>query len=136
MHLNGFGRAVQSVWDGLPKYYGNLTLDAFVVMPNHIHGILILNDVSGVVGPGLRPGPTKAHPVTQIVGSFKSFSARRINQLRGTPGIPVWQEDYWERVVREESELNAIREYIFHNPLGWDDDEENPTGDVFSRPGS
>lgn len=61
-----------------------------------------------------------------MVGSLKSFSARRINQIRGLTGVPLWQEDYYEHIIRNEDELNAIREYIFNNPLGWDKDEENP----------
>jgi REP element-mobilizing transposase RayT len=58
--------------------------------------------------------------------NFKSISARRINLQRGTPGAPVWQRNYHERVVRDERALDVIREYIVGNPAGWDDDPERP----------
>ncbi len=147
MYLNSFGQAVEEVWNNLPNHYPNLELDAFVVMPNHVHAIFILttnvgpglrpglevaniNDADGEGRPTLRVGPTKnlkkRQPLTTMVGSLKSFSARRINQIRGLTGVPLWQEDYYEHIIRNEDELNAIREYIFNNPLGWDKDEENP----------
>ena len=57
---------------------------------------------------------------------FKSAATKQINELRGTPGKPVWQRNYFERVIRDEDELNRIREYIIYNPLKWADDKENP----------
>lgn len=170
MHTSAFGEAVRAVWENLPKHYPNLELDAFVVMPNHIHAIFILNE-NTTVGPGLRPGlkggntnndigenleaahlngddgggrpglrpgpinggtnkPVVRKPVTVMVGSLKSFSARRINQLRSMKGVPVWQEDYFETIIRNEEQLQAIREYIIHNPLNWETDSENPSRKV------
>jgi REP element-mobilizing transposase RayT len=96
-------------------------------MPNHVHGILWL---SGAERAGLKPAPTgndrTRHGLSESVRALKTFSARRINELRGTPGIPVWQRNYYERVVRNERELNAIRDYIQTNPLRWHLDKENP----------
>jgi putative transposase len=60
------------------------------------------------------------------VRAFKSFSARQTNNLGKTPGTPVWQRNYYERVVRSEEELHHMAEYIMNNPLGWDRDDENP----------
>ena len=62
----------------------------------------------------------------EIVRAFKTFSARRINEARGAPGTAVWQRNYYERVIRDDRELNAIREYIQTNPLRWHLDKENP----------
>jgi hypothetical protein len=62
----------------------------------------------------------------EIVRQFKTFSARRINQHRGMPGIPLWQRNYYEHIIRDEESLNRIREYIVHNPLQWALDRENP----------
>ena len=77
----------------------------------------------------MKPAPTRDVPrlqgLPEIVRAFKTFSARRINELRGTAGTPVWQRNYYERVVRNERELNAIREYIRANPLNWHLDKEN-----------
>jgi putative transposase len=66
--------------------------------------------------------------VGAIVGNFKSVSARRINRLRQTPGAPVWQRNYHERVIRNERELHAVRQYVQNNPAHWAEDRENPNG--------
>lgn len=142
MRLNAFGEIVRQAWFDLPNHYGHVELDAFVVMPNHIHGIIILTaDTVGAglkpaptptptVGAGLRPAPTpaptKRHPLSEIVRALKTFSARRINALRGTTGTPVWQRNYWEHVIRTERALDAIRRYIIHNPARWHLDRYNP----------
>ncbi len=120
-----FGLIVQQTWNELPTHYTNVELDAFVLMPNHIHGILVLRDT---VGAGLRPAPTetKRSPLSEIVRGFKSFSARRINQLRNTSGGAVWQRNYYEHVIRNQAGLNSIRQYILSNPAQWALDKENP----------
>ena len=130
MRLNELGRIVESTWRDLPNHYPNLKLDAFTVMPNHVHGIIIITDV----GAGLKPAPTNAtnqqsirrHGLPEVVRAFKTFSSRRINALRGTPGVPIWQRNYYDHVVRSEETLNRIREYITTNPLRWALDRENP----------
>ena len=137
MHLNAFGHIVESCWHDLPNHYPNLLLDAFTVMPNHVHGIVIITDVG--VGAGLKPAPTNAiytntqsnrpterHGLPEVVRAFKTFSSRRINAMRGTPRTPVWQRNYYEHVVRNEEALKRIREYIATNPLRWEFDRENP----------
>ncbi len=122
MRPSPLGSMVQECWDALPSHYPNVVLDSFVVMPNHVHGIISLDAVSARAG--LRPAPTK--PMSEIVRAFKSFSGRTINLHRGTPGMPVWQRNYYEHVIRGENDLNKIREYILNNPLQWALDEENP----------
>lgn len=127
MWLSRFGELVESCWRDLVNHYAHLDLDEFAVMPNHIHGVLWLRDAGRA---GSKPAPTNnnqnRHGLSEIVRAFKTFSARRINELRGTPGTPVWQRNYYERIVRNELELNAIREYIQTNPLRWHLDKENP----------
>jgi len=118
MRPSAYGAVVLEVWEKLPTHYPNLQLDAFVVMPNHIHAIFVL------VGSGFRPGPTQGKPLTEMVGAFKSFS-RKINRMRQTRGRQVWQEDYFERIIHDEDELEAIREYIAQNPLAREEDREN-----------
>ena len=134
--LNEFGKIVESVWFDLPKHYPNVELDAFVIMPNHVHGIMIVGDVA--VGADFKPAPTMAmaaakepvptggYALSEVVRGFKTFSARRINEIRATSGTPVWQRNYYEHIVRDEDRLNRIREYIINNPMRWQFDRENP----------
>jgi putative transposase len=143
MRPNEFGRIVQAAWRELPDHYQDVECDVFVVMPNHVHGIIILAEGGAVeesdVGAGLKPALANfrpaitpradlkpAAPLTEIIRAFKTFSARRVNELRATPGVPVWQRNYYEHVVRGENELNGIREYIANNPVQWEMDRENP----------
>jgi putative transposase len=131
MRLNKYGQIVDDAWNDLSNHYAGLILDAFVIMPNHVHGVIVLTGDpiwDGLVGAGLKPAPThtKHVPLSEIVRAFKTFSARRINQCRGTPGAPVWQRNYYEHIIRNEESLNRIREYILQNPLRWHLDRENP----------
>jgi REP element-mobilizing transposase RayT len=72
------------------------------------------------------PTPTKRHGLPEIVRQFKTFSARRINEHRGTTGTPVWQRNYYEHIIRDDASLNRIRQYILNNPIKWALDKENP----------
>lgn len=131
MVLNSYGQIVSKVWRDLPDHYFHVRSDQFVVMPNHIHGIIILNrdHVVGIdVGAGLKPAPTaKIHALPEIIRGFKTFSARRINELRGRPGTGLWQRNYYEHIIRDDDELNRIRQYIIDNPAQWETtDRENP----------
>jgi putative transposase len=127
MKLNDYGQLVQSCWDDLPMHYPYLATDAFMIMPNHVHALMVLLDDIHV-GAGLRPAqdtPAKRHSIPEIVRALKSFSARRINELRRTQGMVVWQRDYYDHIVRDEGELRWIREYIVNNPAGWETDIDN-----------
>jgi REP element-mobilizing transposase RayT len=121
MVLNEQGKTVLCVWEDLPNHIGNIKLDQFVVMPNHVHGIIHIT-----VGAGSEPAPTefkKYYALPEIIRQFKTFSAKRINQMRRLAGVSVWQRGYYDRVIRNDRELNKIREYIFHNPKQWELDE-------------
>ena len=137
MMLNDIGQIVQTVWDGLPDHYSHVRLDMCSIMPNHIHGIIILQDDNIVgadlnVGAGFKPAPTvkrgknKRHGLPEIIRGFKTFSSRRINEYRDTKGRIVWQRNYYEHIVRNEKELDRIREYVINNPIQWESDKENP----------
>jgi len=130
MVLNSYGQIVSNVWRDLPDHYFHVRSDQFVVMPNHIHEIIILNrdHVVGIdVGAGLKPAPTKIHALPEIIRGFKTFSSRRINELRDTPGTGLWQRNYYEHIIRDDDELNHIRQYILDNPAQWETtDRENP----------
>jgi len=111
--LSECGKIVEKVWMGLPSHYPHVELGTFSVMPNHVHGIVIIRDV----GEGSR------QPLTEVVRGFKSFSARWINQFRKTAGKSVWQRSFYEHVVRNEADYQAIHDYILANPMNWNQDE-------------
>jgi putative transposase len=125
MQLSEFGDIVSLSWKDLPNHYAQVQADEFVVMPNHVHCIIIITEPDPV-GEGPEPSPTRRHPLSEIVRSFKTFSARRINESRRTPGVPVWQRNYYEHIIRDERSLDRIRKYIVSNPENWVADENNP----------
>ena len=139
MQPTACGQTVSAGWNDLPRHYANVQLDEFVVMPNHVHGIIVLTAHTQhipPVGAGLKPAPatqpafTQRHGLPEIVRAFKTFSARRVNELRATPGVPLWQRNYYEHVIRDDDELNRIRQYIIENPLKWALDPDNPLNAV------
>ncbi len=122
---NENGDLAMAAWNKLPGHYLHIALDAFMVMPNHVHGIIIITDEKAQpVGAGFKPAPTK--PLPEVVRAFKTFSARAINLRRGASGQPLWQRGYYEHVIRNEESLNRIRDYIATNPWRWHLDRENP----------
>jgi putative transposase len=127
MMLGEMGLLVDEEWQRAPLIRPEVRLDRFVVMPNHLHGILqLLPDATAQgIGTNRTSGP-EAKSLGAIIGGFKAACTSRINGLRGTPGAPVWQRNYFERVIRDEKELAAIRRYIENNPASWAEDEENP----------
>lgn len=147
VRLNDCGRIAAAGWNALPRHFAHATLDAFVIMPNHLHGLVLLSAQgkgetfagrpSDRAGAGAanaspqRPNGTQPGSLGAILQNFKSISTRKINTLRATPGAPVWQRNYYERIVRDDRALNAIRHYIANNPLKWALDRDNPT---LSRP--
>jgi REP element-mobilizing transposase RayT len=122
MQLAQAGQVVAETWAGLPSHY-HIELDAFVVMPNHIHAIILI----------LMARSSPAHALSEIVRGFKTFSARRINALRGTPRVPVWQRGYHDHIIRDAVSLNRIRRYIADNPRRWTMDRENPNARRFAK---
>ncbi|MBE0504855.1 MAG: hypothetical protein IBX46_12075 [Desulfuromonadales bacterium] len=144
MRLNDAGKMVERVWLGLSARFPHVVLDEFVVMPNHFHGIVVINNVYDTVGaplaaPGFesdqRSGAVSRSPMFKtnlapslgaIVRGFKSITAIDVNRLLNRQGCPLWQRNYYERVIRNESELSAIREYLQFNPTNWAEDKEHP----------
>ncbi len=140
MHLNTMGLKVVECWQRLADHFPHLSLDESVIMPNHFHGIVhIGGDKPGFGSSPANPGETldsSLHlPLLQgtvagslgaIVQNFKSVSTRKINVLRQNRGCPLWQRNYYERVIRNETELARAREYIANNPIKWELDKDNP----------
>jgi REP element-mobilizing transposase RayT len=119
MRVNDFGRLLDAAWRALPHHYPHVDLDRFVVMPNHFHGIVVLRPVEDCRGE-IRAG--ERHGLPEIVRAFETFSARRINEFRGTHGVPVWQRNYYEHVIRDEADYRRIAEYVAENPRRWSED--------------
>ncbi len=128
--LNESGLIVHRVWNGLPVRFPHTTIDSFVVMPNHIHGIMVIY-VGAIHESPLPGGPPKFRRrkmlLSKMVGFLKMNTAKRINCFRRTPGSPVWQRNYYEHVIRNEIDLDEIRQYIENNPAKWLEDENHPT---------
>ncbi len=131
MVANRIGAIVEGCWKKLPDHFGNVVLDAFVLMPNHIHGVIIIEggptDVGVDFKSALAPGVTaKRRALPEIVRALKVFSTRRINEIRASPGTKVWQRGFYDHVIRNETELGRVRTYIMDNPRKWAEDADNP----------
>ena len=130
MNPNAFGNIVIKCWMAIPQHFGFAELDEFVLMPNHIHGILVLADQPGrgtiyrALAGVERFGDPTPDSLPTIIRTFKAAATRQINRDSGP--LVVWQRGYYEHVIRDEKELNRIRQYIVENPLKWATDRENP----------
>ncbi|HEX9758117.1 MAG TPA: transposase [Nitrospiria bacterium] len=126
MRLNAYGQIVAECWQWLSEQYAHANMDEWIVMPNHLHGIIAIT-ADGRGGSRTAPtGPVKQKPLGRLIGAFKTVSTKRINQMRASAGVPVWQRNYYEHIIRNEEDLNKIRQYILENPMKWAEDTENP----------
>jgi len=143
MQLNELGKVTQNYWQRLPLYF-TVELDAFIVMPNHLHGILLLCDKWGrgeALGQELPPDSTilvpnasplqangtKPGSIGAMIQNFKSVSTQKINRLFYRRNHrQVWQRNYYEHIIRNEKSLHHVRQYIHHNPISWQQDQLHP----------
>lgn len=127
IRLNHWGWTVHDEWKKSAEIRKEIELDAFVVMPNHVNGIIVITDaLERATGQSpLQSGPTR-RSLGSFVGGFKSAVTKRISELCGSPRTPVWQRNYFEHVIRNEQSLQRIRQYILDNPARWEFDQENP----------
>ncbi len=127
MLLNNLGKIARDKWNETPQIRSNVMLDEYVIMPNHLHGIVVISQKQGVsqyAPTGKFRSPSQS--IGAIIRGYKSAVTKQINQIRKASGLPVWQRNYWERVIRNEKNLSKAREYIQNNPLKWELDKENP----------
>lgn len=152
MILNEYGKIVKNCWLEIPQHFPNVELDEFIIMPNHIHGIIVITEnenqnivendivVNTIFVGAIHELPLRCTNddeigweknnikqrrkmlIPKIVGRFKMNVAKHINQIRQTPGVPVWQRNYYEHIIRNKIELYRIIKYIIHNPLNWESD--------------
>ena len=142
MVLNQFGRIVSEEWVKTGQIRDEIQLDQWVIMPNHFHGIVWIRrgddtivDCRGTArrAPTVEQfGKPVAGSLPTIVRAFKSAVTKQINQLRDTPGMKLWQRNYWEHIIHNDDELNRIRQYIMDNPARWEMDRDNP--EAFRQP--
>ena len=157
MQLNVPGQMVETVWTELLVFYPGVDIDGFAVMPNHIHGIIVLVGAAPRGRPGLGsdalpdlgwvgappcgcPGPAPtALSLPDVVHRFKTMTTKRYVDGVNHSGWPpfyvrLWQHNYFEHIIRNETSLARIREYIANNPLQWELDPENPSKSGTSTP--
>jgi putative transposase len=118
MQRNEMGNIVLASWNEIPGHFRAVDVDECIVMPDHVHGIVILR-MEDAPDAGRARHASPLRELGAVVASFKSASSRRIHELRDTPGGPVWQRGYFDRVLRDDAELVNARRYIADNPLRW-----------------
>jgi len=151
MELNDYGKIADECWRAIPKHFPHVELGAYVVMPNHVHGIIMVKDPQ--IGathaspqtasphiasphiaspqkspPSRNPSPPRGAPAGSlgaIVGSFKSAVSKYIH--RQPYSAPIWQRNYYEHIIRNDHEMEKIWRYIESNPTQWENDKENPS---------
>ena len=144
IYLNQLGKIVADEWLKTCKIRPNFQLDEWVIMPNHFHGIVIINDYSGdnqSLGNGQSasrfrrtqfdqltdhdaPPQQKPNSLSSCIAGFKSAVTKRINLLRQNTDTPIWQRNYYESILRDEKYLAVVREYIINNPKNWPNDRD------------
>jgi REP element-mobilizing transposase RayT len=130
MQLSHTGRLIQQCWLDIPSHHPYEALDEYIVMPNHFHGIVWISVLA------LRAAVSEANvtpaagflkdSLSSVVASFKSAVTRTSNRRLGRPGKSLWQRSFYDHVIRDDAELQVIRQYIRDNPRKWQIDRENP----------
>jgi len=133
MNLNQAGKIVEQTWRDIPKHFPNTSCEIFVVMPNHIHGIINIID-DEIVGArhkvsrnedSAEPLQMETQPMGVIVRSFKSAVTKSAHDLELFDGVKIWQRNYYEHIIRDEDDYQQIADYIAANPINWEFDLEN-----------
>ncbi len=123
MKLNDWGEIADECWRAIPEHFPNVESGAHIVMPNHVHGIVVITVGATHASPlpqnGIKPGSLGV-----IIGSYKSAVMKRINREYNATGI--WQRNYYEHIIRDNDDMERIWNYIELNPTMWTDDGENP----------
>ena len=128
--LNEAGWLVADTWRWLETRYPFVVLDEYVVMPNHMHGLLAILDEDGDAGDSrIAPageGGAGRKDLGSLIGAFKTVAVKRVNVAHGASGRRLWRRNFYDRVVRSEEDMDRIRAYIRDNPLRWELDADNP----------
>lgn len=138
MKPSPIGTIVQQCWDAIPDHMPMVICDAFVAMPNHIHGIIVITDVAaGTVGEFADPPPNRPprrppiaimvkNSLGHIMQTFKAAVSRQVYRDGLLPrGRRIWQSGYYDRIIRDDAEWQRIADYIRDNPANWGKDRFN-----------
>ncbi|MCY4062996.1 MAG: hypothetical protein OXG53_11560 [Chloroflexi bacterium] len=132
MVLSQWGEIVNDEWRRTETVRANVEMDAYVIMPNNIHGVVLIVDdatanrsANDYHNANLQ---NTAGSLGQIIGHFKSIATKRILSVAATREAPIWQRGYYEHIIRNEKSLNEIRSYIISNPGRWSEDSLNISG--------
>ena len=120
--LNEYGKIANQTWLEIPEHFPNVGLDKFIVMPNHIHGVIYV-----VGGADLRPLQNNGRSkmiLSTVIHGFKSSATRKI-RIEYNNTDYIWQRSFYDHIIRNEKSLYKIREYIINNPIAWPEDAEN-----------
>ena len=141
VELTALGQIVLDAWLRLQERFPSIVLDTFMIMPNHLHALILMRESAGAGFPrplthaqgasrplqeGAETAPLQRSTLGQVIAYFKYQTTKSVNSTNGTPGLRLWQRNYYEHVIRNEDELRTAREYILTNPLRWAIDHENP----------
>lgn len=134
MQLNLYGEIVAEEWQRTPEIRSNFAIDGWIVMPNHFHGIVIIENSDRSLpswnAHNRTPLPNSLHrrpqSLSSFVAGFKSITTKRINAIRNAAGTPVWQRNYYEHIIRDQDSATKIRQYIQNNPSVWEHDRLKP----------
>jgi putative transposase len=108
MQLNVTGQIISAIWQKIPQHFPNVELDQFILMPDHLHGIIVISEQA-----------EKFYSLATIIQNFKSVSTRKINKITQNSGVSIWQRNYYERIIRSDQELECLRRYTVTNPENW-----------------
>jgi len=112
--LSKYGNIISEILINMQSYY-NVEIDYYVIMPDHIHLIIILD----------KDESKKNYSLSDVIGKFKSFSSKKIRKVLEVEEKFEWQKSFYDRIIRNEKELYQIRKYIQENPLRWDIEKDN-----------
>lgn len=130
IQLNKIGKIVLKTWKEFPVHFPGVESRELSILPNHLHGIIWIRDhsnsafsVGATHASPLHASGPRRHSLSSVIGSFKSASTKKINEIRGIPGQPVWQRNFYEHIIRDDESYVQIGEYILNNVLKWESDE-------------
>ena len=125
MILSTIGKIVDQCWVQIPQHFTDVKLDEYVIMPNHVHGIIAINQITRRMGTACRApisekfGKPISGSIPTIIRSFKSAVTKKINEYQNTPTKFIWQRNYYDHIIRNDNDLIRTREYVRNNPLKW-----------------
>jgi REP element-mobilizing transposase RayT len=122
LKLNLIGKLIDHFWQKIDEKYSDVHIDQFIVMPNHLHGLIIIKNHCSHRGEATAP----LQSLGKIIAWYKYESTKNVNRLCQSPGVRLWQRNYYDRIIRNENEYDRIKKYILNNPARWESDRNNP----------